>query len=918
MAAAKPIGEWNRYDSIVKTFAFGVGGAIIGGMVAGAGGIVLGFALGALWSQLQALSGRLTAVETELRELARRSGEAAAPVRRELAAPAPRATDVPSSAERAVPRPVLPPPIPPSATAPAVPVSPSTGPLPAPPAGRDRHAGWIVEFFTTGNIVAKVGVVILFFGVAFLLRFAAERGVLPIEYRLMAVTAGALVLLAVGWRLRHSRPEYAMAVQGGAIGILYLTIFAAFRLYDLLPAVLTFALLLSIVALSGVLAVAQNAQSLAVLGTTGGFLAPVLASAGGGSHVGLFTYYLLLNAGVVGLAWFRSWRLLNWLGFVFTFGVGFAWGARYYEPRFFASTEPFLIAFFVFYVSVAVLFAQRQRPELRGYIDGSLVFGTPAIAFAMQSALVRDMPFGRAYSAIAVSALYVLLARGLWRRDAALRPLAEAFLSLGVVFLTLAVPFAFDGRATATAWALEGAGLAWVGARQNRVLARVSGAALQIAAGLTFAIVSSGTSRETPVLNSTFLGSAMLAAGGVLSAYQFFRAREIRLRWEEPLEWVLLAWGLLWWSGAIGTEVDRFLDGQVEVHALVMAAAASAVLLAGLAAYWRWPALQLATLGALPLFGLLAIAAFDRTDRPLADFGWIAWPSAIAAAYLLLWRVENEWPRRLAHAWHAGTSWLFVFVAAWSLASALKAFVSESDVWAAVMWALVPAAVTLALQRRGRSSPWPLERFADTYHHVVPAGLGLWIAIWVVWACTERGNPAPLPYVPVLNPLELTQAIGLLTVSLWWSRTGLRRSAVPSDVNGPPFDATLGSIGSAVLAVVAFLALNAMVGRVVHFFAGVPYNLASLGNSAAFQAGISVLWAMTALSIMSVSSRHSLRHPWFVGAGLLAMLIVKLFAVDLGNLGGVARIVSFLVTGLLILVIGYVSPMPPKPEKVPA
>ena len=895
----------------MKTFAFGVAGAIIGGIVAEEGGVVLGFAIGALWSRLQALTDRLTALETELRQLARRSQEPPVIARREPAAPPAGAADVRPSAPGGVPRDVLPPPIPPAPRPPSLPSTPPPQPVQA-------RAAAILEFFTTGNIVAKAGVVILFFGVAFLLRFAAERGLLPIEYRLIGVTAASLVLLAIGWRLRHSRPEYAMAVQGGAIGILYLTIFAAFRLYELLPAVLTFAILLAVVALSGVLAVAQNTASLAVLGTTGGFLAPILASTGSGSHVGLFSYYLLLNAGVVGLAWFRSWRLLNWLGFVFTFGVGFAWGARYYEPRFFSTTEPFLVAFFLFYVMVAVLFAQRQRPELRGYIDGSLVFGTPAIAFAMQSALVRDIPFGRAYSAVAVSALYLVLARGLWRRDGALRPLAEAFLSLGVVFLTLAVPFAFDGPATATAWALEGAGLVWVGARQNRVLARVSGAALQVVAGLTFAITASAASRDAAVLNSTFLGSTMIAAGGVLSAYQLFTAREIRRRWEDPLEWVLLVWGLLWWSRAVGTEIDRIVDAQVEVQVLVLATAITAVLLSSLAAYWRWPALKLTTLSALPVFALLAMAAFDRTGRPLADYGWMAWPSAIAAAYWVLWRFENDWPRALVRAWHAGTAWLLVFIVAWSLASALDAIVFESDVWATVMWAVVPTAAMLTLSRHGHRIAWPLARFTDPYQTAVQAGLGLWITAWVLWACTARGNPAPLPYVPLLNPLESTQGLGLLTVALWWSRTGPSGAAAADDAGQRSFDATLEPLGSGVLAVVAFLALNAVVGRIVHFFAGVPYDLAALIDSAAFQAGISVLWAMTALSIMSVGSRHALRHPWFVGAGLLGLLIVKLFLVDLGNLGGVARIISFLVTGVLILVIGYVAPMPPKAEKVPA
>src|SRR4029453_11477762 len=148
-----------------------------------------------------------------------------------------------------------------------------------------------------------------------------------------------------------------MVLQGGAFGLLYLTIFAAFRLYGLLPAPLTFGLLLTVVTFSGVLAVLQDSLALAAIGTSGGFLAPILASAGGGSHVALFSYYAVLNAGVLGIAWFRAWRFLNWLAFLFTFGIGFLWGQQFYQPEFLRSTEPFLIFFFLLFVAVAVLYA---------------------------------------------------------------------------------------------------------------------------------------------------------------------------------------------------------------------------------------------------------------------------------------------------------------------------------------------------------------------------------------------------------------------------------------------------------------------------------------------------------------------------------------------------------------------------------
>ena len=910
----------------MRTLLLGIVGAIIGGAAGSLGAALVGFTVGALWGQLSAVGERLNAIGGRLRDLEREVRNLEKPAPTPMTPPIPaRETGIdtrpavlaPDVVTSQVPAPG-PPLVPPAA---AIPPRPSQ---PAAEVSRDQRVpaadkpiglpepvtagiGWIIDFFTTGNVVVKVGVIILFFGVGFLIRFAAERGVLPIEYRLMGVTAGALVMLGIGWRLRRSRPDYATALQGGAVGMLYLIIFAAFRLYELLPALLTFSLLLLVVVLSGALAVLQNAMALAVLGTGGGFLAPILASTGSGSHVGLFSYYLLLNAGVVGLAWFRSWRLLNWLGFVFTFGIGFVWGAQYYQPAFFRTTEPFLIVFFLFYVTVAVLFAHRQPPRLRGYIDGSLVFGTPAIAFAMQSALVRDMPFARAYSAVVVSALYLLLARTLWRRDVALRALAEAFVALGVVFLTLAIPLAFDGHGTAAAWALEGAGLLWVGVRQQRVVARAFATLLQIGAGLAFALMATTSVSDLPILNSTFLGCVAIAVGGVASARQYFKARDIRQHWEAPLEWTLLVWGLLWWSGAVEREIDRFVEPEFYLQALVVSVAASGLVLSTLARLWEWPTLMHATTPVFPLSALMALAAYldDGRPGPWSNSGWLAWPVAVGASYVLLWRFESTWQSFIVRAWHAGTAALLVFLLTWAGAAMVDQLVLDSSTWGHAMWAVVPSLAVLALLYYGHLISWPVERFRRLYVTLVPVAPAACIALWIVWACSQSGEATPLPYVPVVNPIEIAQALGLITIYAWtrvW--------------DGEEFHAAMTRLVRPGVAVLAFLALNAVVGRIVHFYLDVPYDLGALTESATFQAGLSVLWALTALSVMTLAGRRGERNVWFVGAGLLGILTLKLFLVDLDNVGGVARIISFIVTGVLILVIGYVSPLPPKVERM--
>ena len=222
--------------------------------------------------------------------------------------------------------------------------------------------------------MARVGLLVLFVGVAFLLRYVAERTQIPIELRLVGVALGAVALLVVGWRLRHTRPGYAITLQGGAIGILYLTVFAAMRLYDVLPPVPAFALLAALAAFSGVLAIAQNARALATLGATGGFLAPILVSTGSGRIEVLLSFYLLLNLGVLGIAWFRAWRELNWIGFAFTFGVLGTWVAQRYTADQYPVAQGFLIAFWLLFLVVSLLYALRQPHERRGIFDTTLMF----------------------------------------------------------------------------------------------------------------------------------------------------------------------------------------------------------------------------------------------------------------------------------------------------------------------------------------------------------------------------------------------------------------------------------------------------------------------------------------------------------------------------------------------------------------
>ena len=771
------------------------------------------------------------------------------------------------------------------------------------PGPLDRIIEMVNRWLTTGNVPVKLGVIVSFFGVAFLLRYAVDQGfiILSFEARYLAVTVVAGVLLAIGWRLREKLPVYALSLQGGGIGMLYLTIFAAFRLHEILPAPFAFVLLLALTGFTGVLAVVQNAVVLAILGTVGGFLAPVLVSTGAGNHVALFSYYLLLNAAIVGIAWYRAWRILNVIGFAFTFGVGTLWGYEYYRPDLFASTEPFLVAFFLFYQAIAILFAFRQPPELRGIVDGTLVFGTPVIAFALQSQLVENTEYGLAISAITLAVFYSLVASWLQRTQGKqMRLLIESFIALGVAFATIAIPLALDDRWTAAAWSLEGAALIWISVKQQRLLAKLAGTALLGAGGVAFIEYGWINDLGLPVLNGNFVGGMLISVASLFSA-RYLAADRNPIRAQSFLSAPLLLWGVCWWGGTGSMEITDRVSSSSQLHIFTAFIAISVGALAWLGRRYEWTAARRTTLAFLPILPLVAILYLFQHKHLLAGIGMLSWMLAAVAHFGLL-RVYDNGRGRVESAWHfAGVLFLVAIMAYevyWRMSEA-----ELSDVWAGSGAIVVPALAAIFIVLMRQNIAWPLQRYWSAY--LAAAGVLIIVQLLAVAAAgiDDPGNPRPLPYIPILNPFDVLTIVGLgvalhlivaMKASSGWLVSGRFRLAT-----------ILWSLAVFVLSTIAVV-------RGVHHLGGIPWQQRVLADSVSVQSALSIYWAILGFGGMIWGARQQNRWIWVVGTGLMALVVMKLFVIDLGNTGTVARIISFLGVGALLLVVGYYAPAPPR------
>ncbi len=770
----------------------------------------------------------------------------------------------------------------------------------------DKIVAAVRRFFTEGNPIVNIGMVIMFFGVSFLVKYASSQGLFPIEFRLTGVILGAIALLVFGWKTRERPGSYGLVLQGGGIAVIYLTLFAAAKIYGLIPLGAAFGLLFVVVIFGVLLALLQNTQTLAILAAAGGFLAPILTSTGNGSHVGLFSFYLILNLGILVIALYKAWRLLNWVGFMFTFFITAAWGVLKYEPILYSSTQPFLIAFFILYLIVSILFSFKQPTNLKGMVDGSLVFGLPLVAFGLQTALLKHTEHGLAMSAIVLAVIYIALSLGLSRRYLqSHRVLIESFLALGVSFATLAVPLALDASWTSVTWALEATGLVWVGLRQARLRPRVVGYLLHAAAAISLVIVDGIDTGITPIISGDFLGVALLALTAFTIAYLLHHFTDTLRNVEKIISPIAIAFGVLWWFVAGINEMNVHVMGEHFYAAIVLFAALSAISIILVSKKLGWKSLGNSVFALMPFIYLLSLVAFtiaEHDPHPTQGFTFIALALFLLVQYRFLFIQEHSLesvPTKLIRTWHVFTAWGVFGLIFWEV-SWQKEHFNLHGTAGLMIWFAALVLPVVALLGAGQKKCWPFITFERDYKNWVPAPLFLLIAIWFFAVCDKTPSHAE-HYLPLVNPLDLAQFAVVLIFAYAVKRHFM---------DAFNFISTTVRVGA--LGFMCFLWLNVVTVRAIAHYQNIPYYADSLWDAAQVQMALSILWTLCALLVMNISRKIQLRELWMLGAALLAVVVLKLATKDLSGKDTLAGIISFLVVGALILLIGYLSPIPAK------
>jgi uncharacterized membrane protein len=359
----------------------------------------------------------------------------------------------------------------------------------------------------------RIGILAVLIAAAWFLKMAFDNHWIgPLGRVLIGLVAGAGI---VAWSERFQSKGYAAfaySLKAVGSGILYLSLWASFSVFHLVPASVAFAAMILVTAFNGFMAWAQDAELLALYAIAGGLSTPLLLSTGENHEVTLFSYLLLLDVAVLVLAALRPWSRLLFAAYVGTVVFIVGWWSTFYAVDAFGWTAFFLTCFFLMFAFAPRLVranGEDDAPVSRwDALAGVLLpVANAALGFIGFYALFesKSMDWAGPWLAVAFAAFYLALMRlpAVGRLRASGTALSGLHLTAAVVFLTIAIPLKAHGRWLTIGWLVEGTGLLWSASRMRSRLLRVLAIGC-LALGLVALLVVDLPASATPFFNERF------------------------------------------------------------------------------------------------------------------------------------------------------------------------------------------------------------------------------------------------------------------------------------------------------------------------------------------------------------------------------------------------------------------------------
>lgn len=184
---------------------------------------------------------------------------------------------------------------------------------PAAPVPETPRRGSGLENFVGLRLIQVAGIIVLVAGLAIGVKYAIDRELISEVARIVLAYLAGGVLFVLSQRLRAGFVTLSAILFSGAMASAYFTTYAAFGYYQLFPAPLAFGIMVLITVFTTYQAIRYEKQQIAILGMIGAYGIPLFISTHKEQVELLFSYMLLINSGILYLAFRRRWQAMTML-----------------------------------------------------------------------------------------------------------------------------------------------------------------------------------------------------------------------------------------------------------------------------------------------------------------------------------------------------------------------------------------------------------------------------------------------------------------------------------------------------------------------------------------------------------------------------------------------------------------------------
>jgi uncharacterized membrane protein len=321
-----------------------------------------------------------------------------------------------------------------------------------------------LEKFIGENLISKFGILILVLGISFFVKFAIAKDWINEPARVgIGVLCGALVM-GIAHKLKKNYAAFSSVLVAGAISIFYFTIAIAFHEYQLFSQTVAFVIMTVITVFSVLVSVSYNRQELAILSLIGGFAVPFMVSTGEGNYAVLFSYIAILNTGILAIAYFKKWKIVSILAFVFTALLFVSWYTReLYDDKLPHLGALLFATVFYFIFSTTIVLSNIRNKGVFSMAEYFIMVANTFFFFGVGMGIIHNwgIDFKGLFSLLL--ALYnVVYAVILYRKFGLDKNAIYLLIGLALTFLTLTIPLQFEGNQITLFWAAEAVLLFWL------------------------------------------------------------------------------------------------------------------------------------------------------------------------------------------------------------------------------------------------------------------------------------------------------------------------------------------------------------------------------------------------------------------------------------------------------------------------